>query len=32
MASEDRLCLEKAACECYETMIRQVKKWRVETA
>jgi CRP-like cAMP-binding protein len=29
---EDRRSLEKAACECYETMIRQAKKWRVETA
>jgi CRP-like cAMP-binding protein len=29
---EDRRRLEEAACECYETMIRQVRKWRVETA
>ena len=29
---EDRLCLEEAACECYETVTRQVKKWRVESA
>jgi CRP-like cAMP-binding protein len=29
---EDRLRLEEAACECYETMTRQVKKWHVETA
>jgi CRP-like cAMP-binding protein len=29
---ENRLRLEEAACECYETMTRQVKKWHVETA
>ncbi len=28
----NRLRLEEAACECYETMTRQVKKWHVETA
>ena len=29
---ENRRRLEEAACECYETMTRQVKKWHVETA
>jgi CRP-like cAMP-binding protein len=29
---ENRFRLEEAACECYETMTRQVKKWHVETA
>jgi CRP-like cAMP-binding protein len=29
---ENRLRLKEAACECYETMTRQVRKWHVETA